>query len=206
MKQQINLLQGIVRQDQNRNALNLYSGGIITSILLLAGISFYSVWSLSNLKTQVEQVRLNLGSEEARVNNLLSKFPKQENDSGSASQITLRQNKVSELSRTLQLLNEQTSDTQQGFSQYFQALANQSIPDIWLSKIYIIGPRRIVNLEGSTFKSEQIPYFLQQLQKEPIFHGQTFARLNMLKSEKTTGQIDFKLNTTTDPRDNDEHD
>jgi hypothetical protein len=170
------------------------------------GISLYWLWNLGNLKTHVEQTRQDLTAEEARVTHLLAQFPKQENDSVLVSQIGQLQNRVTELSQTIQLLTAKKSDFTQGFSQHFQALANQSIPEIWLSKIYISGPRRIINLEGGTFKPGQIPYFLQQLQKEPVFHGQTFAELLMLKSEKIPGQIDFKLNTTIDSRDSNEHD
>ncbi len=205
MKQQINLYQGIVRQDQNSPSLNLYNGGLIVISLLLLGISLYGLWNLSHIKSQVDQARLRLGAEETRVTNLMSNLPKRENDAVLVSQITLIQNKISELSRTIQLLTAQKPDTTQGFSHHFQALADQSIPDIWLSKIYISGSERIVNLEGSTFKSEQIPHFLQLLQREPVFHGQTFAKLAMLKSEKIPGQLDFKLNTTTDPKDSNEH-
>jgi hypothetical protein len=206
MKQQINLYQGIIRQDEDSSFLNLYSGGFIVIALLLMGIGLYSLLNVSKLKAQVEQARQNLIAEEARITDLMSKLPKQESDSVIVSQVTLLQNKVNELSRTVQLLTEQNSDMTEGFSHHFQALADQSIPDIWLSRIYIIGPRRIVNLEGSTFKSEQIPRFLQLLQKEPVFQGQTFAKLNMLKSEKIPGQIDFNLNTTTDLRDSHEPD
>jgi hypothetical protein len=206
MKQQINLYQGIIRQDEDSSFLNLYSGGFIVIALLLMGIGLYSLLNVSKLKAQVEQARQNLIAEEARITDLMSKLPKQESDSVIVSQVTLLQNKVNELSRTVQLLTEQNSDITEGFSHHLQALADQSIPDIWLSRIYIIGPRRIVNLEGSTFKSEQIPRFLQLLQKEPVFQVQTFAKLNMLKSEKIPVQIDFNLNTTTDLRDSHEPD
>ena len=204
MKQQINLYQGNIRQDEDRNFLNLYGVGMIIVPLLLTSFSLYSLLNVSNLKAEVEQTRQNLVAEEARITDLTSKLPKQESDATLVSQSALLQNKVHQLTLTVQLLTEHKSDISQGFSKHFQALADQSIPDVWLSRIYIIGPRRIVNLEGSTFKSEQIPRFLQLLQNEPVFQGQTFAKLNLLKSEKIPGQIDFKLNTTTDLRDNHE--
>jgi hypothetical protein len=206
MKQQINLYQGIIRQDEERNILNPYSVGMIIVPLLLTGISLYSLMNVRNLKAEVEQARQGLVAEEARIGELSSKLPKHESDAAIVSQTALLQNKVNELTRTVQLLTDQKSDISQGFSHHFHALADQSLPDIWLSRIFIIGPQRIVNLEGSTFKSEQIPRFLQRLQNEPVFHGQTFAKLNLLKSEKIPGQIDFKLNTTTNLRDSHEDD
>lgn len=206
MIQQVNLYQDSIRQGPDRTAvISPYFATFIAIILLLIGVSLFLLWNLSNLKIQVDQTRRSLTIEDARVAHWLSQFPKPDNDALLVNRIEDIQNKISELTQTLQLLTEKKSAFTQGFSQHFQALADQSIPEVWLSKIYISGPQRIINIEGSTFKSAQIPYFLQQLQKEPIFHGQTFAKLIMLKSEKIPGQIDFKLNTTLEPGDNIEH-
>jgi hypothetical protein len=205
MIQQVNLYQDSLRQGQAGTGMSHYSAGLIGIALLLMGISLYLLWSLGNLKTQMEQSHQSLNAEEARVAHLLSKLPKQENNASLADEIEQLQNRINELTQTLQLLTAKKSGATQGFSRHFQALADQSIPEVWLSKIHISGTQRIIDLEGSTFKPGQIPYFLQQLQKEPVFHGQTFAKLLMLKSEKIPGQIDFKLNTTLEPGENIEH-
>jgi len=200
MIQQINLYQDNIRQAQAKTAVNPYLAGFAGIILLLMGISLNLLWNLGNLKTRMEQTRKSLTVEEARVNDLLSKLPNQGNNASLLTETDQLQSNIGELTQILQLLTEKKTDLTQGFSKTFQALANQSVPDVWLSKIYIFGPRRIFDLEGSALKSAQIPFFLQQLQKEPVFHGQTFAKLIMLKSEKFPGQINFKLNTTLDPK------
>jgi len=199
MIQQINLYQDSIRQGQTGTPLGIYSAGILGIILLLSAISIYLLWDLGSLKTRLEQTRQRLTIEQTRVNELLSKFPRRDNSALQISEINRLQNRIGELSQTLQLLTDTKTGATKGFSQYFQALANQSIPEIWLSRIYISRTQRIIDLEGSTFKFGRIPYFLQQLQKEPVFHGQTFAKLAMLKSEKIPEQIDFSLNTTVDP-------
>lgn len=198
MIQQINLYQDNIRQGQTGTPVGFYTAGILGIILLLTATSIYMFWNLGNLKARLEQTRQHLAVEQARVTDLLAKFPNQDNNALQTSEIELLQKRIGELSQTLQLLTNTKTDATKGFSGYFQALANQSVPEVWLSRIYIRGTQRIIDLEGSTFKFGRIPYFLQQLQKEPIFHGQTFAKLVMLKSEKIPEQTDFSLNTAVD--------
>ena len=204
MIQQVNLYRDQLSKKKTNNLLNRYSIGLVVTVLLLMASSFYLMVDIDQLKTQVNQNRQSLLAEETQVNDLLARFPKQTPNHSLISQIEQTQNKINELSQTLQIISPLRPESVQGFSRHLQALADQSIADIWLSKIYIIGPRRIINLEGSTFKPEQLPYFLQKLKQEPIFHGQTFAKLMMMKSETTSGLLDFKLNTTIDPEDDHE--
>lgn len=206
MIQQVNLYQDKLKGAQISPAFMYYAAGILAVPLLLMLLSFYLLFDINSLKAEVEKTRQQLSAEESRVTSLLARLPKQQNDTVFAEQIKQTQDKLNELSQTFNLLTQQKHNPQQGFSGYFQALAEQSVPDIWLSKIHIIGSRRIINLEGSTYKAEQVPYLLQQLENEPVFHGQTFAKLIMQKSELKPGQINFKLNTTTDPKDSNDHD
>jgi Tfp pilus assembly protein PilN len=87
----------------------------------------------------------------------------------------------------------------QGFSSYLQALANQADPEVWITAIHIDGQNRGLSIEGSTFKPEQIPLLLQQLQKESVFKGQNFAKLEMQQSTKIAGQMDFILSSSEQP-------
>jgi Tfp pilus assembly protein PilN len=97
------------------------------------------------------------------------------------------------------LLTSKDSIAAQGFSRYFQALANRSVADIWFTHLYFDGTQQHIQLEGSTFKPQQIAYFLQQLQAESVFHGQSFATLMMDSSKENAKQLDFTLSSTLEP-------
>ncbi len=201
MKQQVNLYQDILRQGQNKSGINLYWLGLSATALLFIGFSVYLMSDLKNTETQAQQLRQSLSAEQARVNLISSKIPNQEIDTQLTAQVALWENMLVELTQTMKLLSGQSS----GFSNYLQALSNQSIPEVWLSALYLAGQQQIINIEGSTFKPEKIPYFLQQLQKEPIFNGHSFAKLIMKKSEKIPNQLDFKLSTTLEAPDKKDH-
>lgn len=196
MKQQVNLYQDILRQGQNKSGVNLYWFGLSATVLLFIGFSVYLASNLKSAETQVQQLRQNLSAEQARVTQISAKIPNQEIDTQLAAEVTQWQNMLVELTQTIQLLSSQSS----GFSSYLQALSDQSIPEVWLRAIYLHGQQQIINIEGSTFQPEKIPYFLQQLQKEPIFNGQSFAKLIVQKSEKIPSQLDFKLSTTLEAK------
>ncbi len=196
MIQQVNLYKDILRQNKNNSWINFYTLGLSIIVLFFIGFSINLLWELKNTKSQVLQSVKNLDTELARVKDITSKLPKQEIDTQLAGDVLVWQNMLNELTQTTKLLSGKDTAHSPGFSSYFQALANQSIPDVWLSALYFDEPQQIINIEGSTFKPEKVPYFLQQLQKEPIFNGHSFAKLIMEKSDKITGQLDFKLNTT----------
>lgn len=205
MIQQVNLYQDILRQGQHKSSINLYWVGLSAIVLLFVGISGYLTWHLKTTETLVQNSEKNLEAEQTRVNFISSKIPKQEIDTQLVAEIAQWQNMLDELTQTMQLLSGKMTNQSPGFSSYFQALSNQSVPDVWLRALYLNGQQQIINLEGSTFKPEKIPYFLQQLQKEPIFNGHTFAKLIMQQSENIPNQMDFTLNTTLEALDKKDH-
>lgn len=196
MIQQVNLYQDILKQGRNKSAINGYWIGLPTIILLFIGLTVNLLWDIKNTENQVQQLRLNLKTEQARIDLISAKIPKQEVDPQLAAEVVQWKNMLDELKQNYQSLSDEGNVQSSGFSGYFQALSNQSIPEVWLRALFIDGQRRIINIEGSTFKPEKIPFFLQQLQKEPIFNGHSFAQLIMQQSKEIPNQIDFSLSTT----------
>lgn len=196
MMQQVNLYHEILKQQQKQSSTKLTVAILATVALVCVGFSAYLFWHVSTIETELHQAQLTLNQEQARVNELLSKRPSQQPNAQLLAEIEHWQNSVNEASQTLQLLAGRKAILSQGFSIYLQALANQSNPEIWLSAIHIDGQNRGLKLEGSTFKPERIPQALQQLQQEPVFKGQTFAKLIMQQSAKIVGQIDFILSSS----------
>jgi hypothetical protein len=205
MIQQVNLYQDILRQEQHKSGINLYWIGLTAIALLLIGFSVYLLWNLNNTEVLVQSTTKKLEAEQAKVNFISSKIPNQEIDTQLAADVAQWQTMLDEIAQAMRLLSNKVTDQSPGFSNYFQALSNQAIPDVWLSALYLNRQQQIINIEGSTFKPEKIPYFLQQLQKEPVFNGHSFAKLMVQQSKETPSQMDFKLNTTLEATDKTNH-
>ena len=205
MIQQVNLYRDSLKRGQKKFAVNRYWVGLLAIALLFTGISMHLASDLKNIEIHVQQLQQNLNAEQARVNLISSKIIKQEINTQLATEVAQWQNMLDELTQIYQRLSGKSTGQSPGFSNYLLALSRQSIPEVWLSTFYIAQQQQRINIEGSTFKPEKIPYFLQQLQKEPIFNGRSFAKLIMQKSEKIPDQIDFKLSTTLDTMDKKDH-
>jgi len=197
--QQVNLYSDILKHQQNQSGIKLYIAIFAAVSLLCVSFSAYLLWGVNTIETELHHAQLTLDKEQVRVNELLSKRPRPELNALLLAEIQQWQNSVNEAVQTLQLLAGGEAILSQGFSGYFEALANQSKPDVWLTAIHIDGQNRGMRIEGSTFKPEQIPQALQQLQQESAFNGQTFAKLMMQKSAGIAGQMDFTLSSSEQP-------
>lgn len=199
MIQQVNLYQDSLKPGQNPAGLNSYTGKLLVATLIGCLFSAYFLWELHSAKQQLAQIQLQLANVKDHTNQIIASHPKQELDPLLAEQAKQLQTSTGELKQALALLNNKNSAWPDGFSKYFEAFGNQAVSEVWLTSIYIDEQKQLINLEGSTFKADKIAYFLQQLQKEPIFEGQSFARMVMLESEKNPGQLDFNLSTNIEP-------
>ncbi len=197
--QQVNLYQDSLKQ--KKLSIDFYLGAIMVFAFFI-GFSLINVYLIQNLRNDsriVEQKRKALASEQEQVKLLESKLPKQETNTALVAEFEQWQKKRDALKQTLAILINNDNTRSQGFSAYFQALANQSVSDVWLTVIHLDTEQQSINFEGSTFKTDKIPYFLQQLQQEPIFQGRTFAQLQIEKSEKIPNLMNFTLSTHLEP-------
>ncbi|MFZ2406790.1 MAG: hypothetical protein WAW41_16770, partial [Methylobacter sp.] len=130
MIQQVNLYKDILRREQKKSGINLHWAGLGLSaiVLLFTGVSIYLIRSTQNTEVQVQQLRQNLAAEQAKADLISSKIPRQEIDTQLVAEVVQWQTMLDELTQTMHLLSGNGTDQSPGFSNYFQALSNQSIP------------------------------------------------------------------------------
>jgi len=195
--QQVNLYQSSLKPKPFN--IGFYALIAAVSILGIAiGIaSVYLTDAVHDERDQVAQALKQLSDEQAKVKALESAQKKQDVDSALMTELAVWQKKIDDLKQAITALADTTHA--HGFSAYFQALANQAIAEVWLTSIRFDTEQQQIDLEGSTFKSDKIPDFLQQLQTEPAFHGRTFAQLHIETSEQMPKLMNFKLSTHVEP-------
>lgn len=206
MIQQINLYQDILKQNQTKPVINRYFYALSGAILLLIGCSIYLASDLNSTKKTLQQARQQLGDSELRIQLLKAKFPNRQLNPLLEQEILQTQNMLISLSKVIDLLTDNKSDLTQGYSRYFTALARQGIADVWLSNIIMVGEYNSLKLQGSTYKAEKIPVFLQKLNNESVFQGRSFAKLIMTQAKEDEDMIDFTVSTTTEDLEKDDHD
>ena len=203
--QQVNLYSEILKQQQQQSGIKLVIAALVAIALLCIIFSAFLLSSINTTETELDQAKQSLNHQEALVNELLSKRPSQEPNTLLIAEIEQWQNNVNEAAQALQMIAGSEAVLLRGFSFYLKALAIQANPDVWLTAIHIDGQKAELRLEGSTFKPEQIPQTLQQLQNKSALKGLTFARLVMQQSSKIAGQMDFTLGSSEQPLSEKDH-
>jgi hypothetical protein len=194
--QQVNLYSEILKQQQQQSGIQLVAASLVVMAFLVFSFSGYLLWDVNATKTELEQVKLTLNQEQAKVNALVAKRANLQPDTSLLTEIDQWQKNVNEAAEALQMLAGTDPVLSKGFSLYLKAFALQANPAVWLTAIQINGENGEVKLEGSTFKPQQIPQTLQQLQSKPALKGLTFAKLTMHQSTKVPGQMDFTLSSS----------
>jgi Tfp pilus assembly protein PilN len=203
--QQVNLYSEILKQQGQQSSTKLigFALGIVGLLFLL--FSVYLILDIKSTESQVEKAQQALNQQQARFNEILSKRPKQEPDQQLIADIDEWRNNVNEAAQAIQMLVGKEAVLLKGFSSYLRAFAAETNPEVWLTTIHIDGQNEDVRLEGSTFKPQQIPYTLQQLQNRPALKGLTFGKLIMEQSPNVPGQMDFILSSPVKPSDAQDH-
>lgn len=165
---------------------------LIISVLLLDTIYvFYGYY-----KTQLELQKLKDSQE--RLNKGLVSVQK---TIPTEEQKELLQKKLTELQQintykkkmfaTLSELHYQDSVKLSG---YLNAMAEQSLADLWLTKFHLEENGAKLSFEGVALNSSSIPKYLEELGKAKIFSNRTFEKIQISLDEQTK-QIKFTIGT-----------
>jgi len=172
------------------------TGGLILILALFFGISQFRFFShekqLNVLKFQQEtlaQKIVALGDE----------------DTTSAEQHGLKK-EVADLAKRIEakqqlieVLRTEGFVNTSGFSAYLRTLAQQVLPNVWLTNIVISSGGEDVHLEGSAIQSVYVLELLERLSQSDMFQGQDFKGFRIARpTEKNKKYIDFIMSTNAD--------
>jgi Tfp pilus assembly protein PilN len=198
--QQINLYADILKQQQKNALIKLYLTCAGAVLLVWMGFSAYLLWDISKVETELQSAQLMLKNEQAKANLLPSSAPPVPVPNAALlAEIKQLQGSINEATQIMALLTDSQSLFLPKFSSYFQALADQFDPDVWITAIHIAGKSHNVSLEGSTFKPEKVPQILDKLLQDPTFKGQSFDKFVMQPSPNKPEQTDFTLRSSKQP-------
>ncbi len=193
MTQQVNLYSEILKQQQRKAIVTLYIAIVVFIVVMFIAFSAYLLWSVNTAETSFQNEQLILKNEQTYAEQLALQHANPAFNTQWVEDIKQWQNKINEAEKTVRLIDERMRLSEKNFSDYLQALANQSDRDVWITAIHITGENRFLSIQGSTFKPEKVPQLLQRLQKDPVFKGEFFNKLVMEPSLKKTEQINFTL-------------
>lgn len=192
--QQVNLYQPILRkQEKVFSAKTLLQG----NLLVLAGLAviyIYTVFQTQSLQAQLEQTGKQRDEQSKRLTELSAQYPPMAKDASLPARIEEARATVQHKRTVLAAVKNLGLDSEVHFSEHLTGLARQDLPNLWLQRIFLQYGQQ-VELQGSAYRAEEVPLYLQRLSEEPAFSGTAFQTVVIARSEAFKNRVDFSLST-----------
>ncbi|HEY8940214.1 MAG TPA: MSHA biogenesis protein MshI [Cellvibrio sp.] len=190
--QQINLYLPEFRPNyEPLRSIHMLWGMAAFGVLLLI-FSYLSAQGNRALAGQVEKSKAQLEHLKAQVTQM-----EQQRPTGNLADLDAQSLKLSqELVRReqiYQVIANKNLGNNSGFSAYMEALGRQSLETISLEAFSLERGGNYVEFAGKTLAVDQIPLYIQQLRREPVFAQSAFGVLNAEPHKNKTGVFEFSL-------------
>lgn len=194
MRQEINFYRGSTRPQVPPFGAQWILGAAAVLLALLTLISS-SQW-MGNRSLDARLLAVNRQAEEldGQVKALQLRFPEPKTDPALVAEADRLQRRVQELEYLLDSVQEDGT-VRRGFSEFFQALARQTIPGVWLTAIHFSAGGEELELQGKALNAQDIPRLVQALGQERPFKAKAFSALTISRPEQQPGQVEFVLRT-----------
>jgi len=195
MRQEINFYRGGTHPPLPPFGARWLIRAALSLVVLLAAISLARFVFNHRLASEVAMANQQATTLQSQVDALRARYPEPRPDAALVAQAERLQRQVRQLDSLLQRLESGQLVNRGGFSGYFQALARQTVDDVWLTGIRFSAGGAQLELQGRALKAEQIPHMLQALGQEAAFRSRSFSTLSIRRPEQQPGQVDFILRT-----------
>jgi len=191
MYQQINLYQPVFRRQ-----IKIFSAARLLQILaaaaiLLLGVDMYAQWALSNmqqvtvsLEQQYQQLATKVG--------LLEDASTTPDTAALATEISQLQHTIHERRDLLDSIDRLAIKASPGFSEFFEALASNLLPGLWLTGIRLAVDGE-TELRGTALDPQLVPRYLQHMQDQPRFGSFSTGSVHLIRRAPEDAAVDFVL-------------
>lgn len=166
-------------------------------LLVLAGINVGQVMELGELEHSLEQKNSALEIKRVSLEALRKNTKPKARDMDLAAQVDKLRRANAEKTRAINYLSGNKTSNITGFSHLLQSLGRQrdSIDDIWLTRIKFSDGGFNMRLDGSSYRPELLPEFIQALNNEVLYQEREFRDLRISRSDTNSRLIEFLLDT-----------
>jgi len=201
MSQQINLFQGISREEGARFSSQTVLRASAIVIVFIAFLYVYISWQVGALRDEVKRSEQRHATLISKLDEARKKFKVRTKSQTLDTKVGRLDKLVEARVRVKEILQQGIYSNTTGYSRYLLAIARQHIRGIWITGIEVTGAGSEVTLRGKSIKPELVPQFVQRLANEPTLEGIQFKvfRLDRAENEKTKKRepyVDFLIKTS----------
>ena len=198
MMQQVNLYQPTVRKRWKLFSIQMtLSIALAMSVILMA--VYYSAYrNQQEIAMSLQKTKLQEEGQLKRMAELQTKLYPKSKSQQMEQKLDLLKAERRQKYRVLNRLQDQRISNTAGFSTYFEALANQRLPELWLTRIRIHEGGEQLFLDGSALQADLVPQYLQRLATEAAYKGRVFQTFTLTRPEDEAWHMDFSIGTQVD--------
>lgn len=190
MSQQVNLYSPIFRRQEKKfsaYAMLQAGGAILAGVVLLAALS---LWQLMRLGTELKNAEQQYAVAFKQFDEANRQLKPRVGDLKLEEEVAKLEAMLAVSGPAQAILRRDIFGESRGYSTYFIALARQSVSDLWLTDIDIIGAGQTIQLSGRARVPERVPQYLQKLSSEKVLSGTEFKvfRLDRPEEKDDKGQ------------------
>jgi Tfp pilus assembly protein PilN len=191
--QQINLYRPIFRKQEKKfSAVAMAQAG--TALLLgIAGIYGIFAWQLGFARSDLRQAEKRHADVSAQLQSVTERFGGRVAQGQSEAETLEKE--IAARRQILQAMSHGSLGNNNGYSEYFMALARQRVDGVWITNVAISGAGEEITLKGRAIDGVRVPQLVQRLSNERALAGKQFE-LFMMTNEGKDGPLGFTLQTT----------
>jgi len=198
MMQQVNLYQPTVRKRWKLFSIQMTLAIALAMLVVLMATYYSGYRDQQEIAVNLQKTKLQEEGQLKRMAELQAKLYPKSKSQQMEQKLDLLKAERRQKYRVLSRLQDQRISNTAGFSIYFEALAKQRLPELWLTRIRIQEGGEQLFLDGSALQADLVPKYLQRLATEAAYKGRVFQTFALTRPEDEAWHIDFSIGTQVD--------
>ena len=203
MKQSVNLYTEAFQPSREWLTLGRMLSLVAVVLLVVAGIGGALRYQLAGAEARLAEIEAREAEKQQSVETLQEQVADRKKDPALEEQVTRLEQRVRDRRRLVERADSVAKASNEGFTPYLEGLARQTLDGLWLTRIRVDLMRDRMGLSGRTTDGQNVPEYLQRLQKESVFEGRRFARFGIERPEDG-GPLSFDVASTRESAEEDE--
>jgi hypothetical protein len=189
MSQYINLLNPALHKRRYSLSAQVLLAAVLTAIFTLALHGALERYSANDLEQQARSGEARLKIEREKLVSTAKGAAERKPDTSLIDELARAEAVLKTRGELIDLLESGALGKTDGFSAHLRALARQSMTGLWLTDFSVGAGGSGLEINGKALNADLLPAYIRKLKGERVFQGQTFAMINVYRSEEKASPI-----------------
>jgi Tfp pilus assembly protein PilN len=179
MSQQINLFNPIFLKQKKYFSAMAMAQALGMLAIGAALVIVYASFQASSLNKEAVASTAQLEAVKAQLAKVKSEYGPRQKSASLEQEVKQAETEMLSLRQVFDILQRGDFGNTKGYSGYLRAFSRQIIDGLWLTGIDIVGAGNELAVQGRALQPALVPAYMNNLKREPIMQGKSFATLEM---------------------------